>query len=98
MIAPNANGVVDFMLHVGEKEPKPNMNGQGNIGLPIIFSGKGTGKGESNWIVLPGSKIDQVDPSGKGTQMSGGSLRIIRFLVTKGDGEKNGADVILRRK
>ena len=98
MITPNEHGIIDFNLYVGEKEPKQNMNEPGNIGQPIIFAGKGTGKGCSDWIVLPGSKVDKVTPSGKGTQLSDGKLSIIQFIVTNDAGQKFQADVMLRRK
>ena len=97
-IIPNEHGIIDFHLYVGEKEPKQNMNEPGNIGQPIIFSGKGTGKAGSDWIVLPGSKVDKVTPSGKGTQVSDGRLSIIQFIVTDEGGQKFQADVMLRRK
>jgi hypothetical protein len=92
----NDDGIIDFMLYVGDKEPPQNMNGPGKINEPIIFSGIGTGVGMSDGIVLPGSKIDQVVPSDKGTEMSDGKLQIIQFFVTNNNGEKFQADVILR--
>jgi hypothetical protein len=98
MIVPNEDGIIHFKLYVGDKEPKQNMNGPGKIGQPIIFSGIGTGKGASDWIVLSGSKVDQVVPSDKGTQLTDGRLNIIQFIVTDDTGEKFQADVILRRK
>src|SRR5215831_13322451 len=63
MIVLNTDGIINFRLYIGEKQPKPNMPGPGSMGEPIIFSGRGTGKGESNWIYLPGSKVDSVIPS-----------------------------------
>ena len=81
-----------------DEQPKPNMPGPGRIGEPIIFSGRGTGKGQSNWIYLPGSKLDNVVSSIKGTQMSDRKLNLIQFIVTKADGEKFQRDVVLRRK
>ncbi len=98
MIVPNQDGIINFKLYVGDKQPKQNMGRRGNIGQPIIFSGRGTGKGESNWIVLPGSKVDQVASSVKGAQLSNGNLNLIQFIVTNDGGEKFQADVILRRK
>lgn len=98
MIVPNQDGIINFKLYVGDKEPKQNMGRRGSIGQPIIFSGRGTGKGESTWIVLPGSKVDQVAPSVKGAQLSNGKLNLIQFIVTNDGGEKFQADVILRRK
>ena len=98
MIVPNQDGMINFKLYVGDKEPKQNMGRQGNIGQPIIFSGRGTGKGESTWIVLPGNKVDQVTPSVKGAQLSNGKLNLIQFVVTNDGGEKFQADVIFRRK
>jgi hypothetical protein len=44
MITPNQDGIIDFNLYVGEREPTQNMGRRGNIGQPIIFSGRGTGK------------------------------------------------------
>jgi hypothetical protein len=98
MIVPNQDGIINFKLYVGDKEPKQNMGRRGNVGQPIIFSGRGTGKGESTWIVLPGTKVDQVAPSVKGTQLSNGKLNLIQFVVTNDGGEKFQADVIFRRK
>jgi hypothetical protein len=98
MIIPNEDGIIDFKLYIGDKELAQNMNGPGKIGQPIIFSGIGTGKGASDWIVLPGSKVDRVTPSGKGTQLSDGRLNIIQYIVTNDGGEKFQADVILLRK
>jgi hypothetical protein len=98
MIVPNQDGIINFKLYVGDKEPKQNMGRRGNVGQPIIFSGRGTGKGESTWIVLPGTKVDQVTPSVKGAQLSNGKLNLIQFIVTTDGGEKFQADVIFRRK
>ena len=98
MIVTNQDGIIDFKVYIGEKQPKPNMPGPGSMGEPIIFSGRGTGKGQSNWIYLPGSKLDNVVSSIKGTQMSDGKLNLIQFIVTKADGEKFQRDVVLRRK
>ena len=98
MIVPNHDGLIDFKLYIGEKQPKPKMPGPGSMGEPIIFAGRGTGKGESNWIYLPGSKVDNVIPSVKGTRMSDGKLNLIQFIITKADGEKVQTDVVLRRK
>lgn len=98
MIVPNQDGIINFKLYVGDKEPKQNMGRRGNVGQPIIFSGRGTGKGESTWIVLPGTKVDQVTPSVKGAQLSNGKLNLIQFVVTNDGGEKFQADVIFRRK
>jgi hypothetical protein len=98
MIVGNQDGIIPFRLHVGDKEPSKNMNGPGNIGQPIVFSGKGTGKGASSWIVLPGARVDRVTPSGKGTRLSNGRLSLIQYIVTNDRGEKFQADVVLRRK
>jgi hypothetical protein len=98
MITPNREGIIDFNLYVGDREPKQNMGRRGNCGQPIIFSGKGTGKGASSWIILPGAKVDRVVPSGKGTRLSGGELSLIRFRVINDRGEPFQADVVLRRK
>jgi hypothetical protein len=98
VITLNQDGIIDFKLYVGDKEPKQNMGRRGNIGQPIVFSGRGTGNAASNWIVLPGTKVDRVVPFGKGTQLSDGRLSLIQFIVTNDSGEKFQADVILRRK
>ena len=98
MIVPNQDGFIRFKLYIGEKQPKPNMPGPGSIGEPIIFSGRGTGKGQSNWIYLPGSRVESVIPSPNGTRMSDGKLNLIQFIVTKTDGEKIQTEVVLRRK
>jgi hypothetical protein len=98
IIVPNQDGIIHFKLYIGERQPKPNMPGPGSMGVPIIFSGRGTGKAESNWIYLPGSKIDGVTPSANGTRMSEGRLNLIQFISTKADGEKFETDVLLRRK
>ncbi len=98
MIVPNQDGIIDFKLYVGDKEPKQNMGRRGNIGQPFIFSGIGTAKAESTWIVLPGTKTDRVVPSAKGTQLSDGRLSLVQYIVTNDGGEKFQVDVIFRRK
>ena len=98
MIVPNQDGHIHFKLHAGEKEPTPNMNGPGNVGHPVIFSGIGTGKGASNWIVLPGSEITEVIPSKTGTRPVDGALRIIRFIGVDAAGARFQSDVILRHE
>jgi len=98
MIVPNRDGIIDFKLHAGDKEPTQHMGRQGNSGQPIIFSGRGTGKGASNWIVLPGTKTDRVIPSAKGTQLVASRLRLIQFIVSNDKGDKFQVNVILRRK
>jgi hypothetical protein len=97
MIVANQDGVIPFELRVGDKEPTRNMGRQGNIGQPVVFSGKGTGKGASGWIVLPGTRVERVTPSSKGTRLSNGRLEFIQFIVTNDRGEKFQADVVLRR-
>ena len=98
MIVPNQDGYIHFMLHAGNKEPTPNMGAPGNVGHPVIFSGRGTGKGASSWIVLPGSEIQQVSPSETGTPLVDGTLRIIRFVGVNADGDRFQSDVILRHE
>lgn len=98
MITPNDAGVIDFNLYVGDKIPHPNMGKQGNSGQPIIFSGKGTAKGASTWIVLPGATADKVVPSSKGTRLVDGRLELIQFIVTDKRGARFQADVVLKRK
>jgi hypothetical protein len=96
MIGTNEDGIIDFKLYIGNKEPTQNMNGRGKIGQPVIFSG--AGKGSSTWVVLPGSKVDQTTPSGKGTKLSDGKLTLIRYVVTNDGGDKFQVDVMLCRK
>jgi hypothetical protein len=98
IVGTNQDGIIHFDLHIGDKEPVQNMNGKGKIGQPIIFSGTGTGIGASDWIVLPGSKVDQTTPSDKGTKLVDGKLNLIRYVVTNDDGEKFQIDVMLCRK
>jgi hypothetical protein len=98
MIAPDRQGIVHFMVHIGDKEPTQNMNGPAQLGYPIIFSGRGTGKGQSDWIVLPGSRVERVTPSAKGTQLLGGRLCLIQFIVVNERDEKFQAEVMLQRK
>ncbi len=98
MVVPSAAGIIHFKLHVGDKEPKQNMNGPGRLGQPISFSGIGTGKGASNWIVLQGPTVDRVAASGKGTELADGKLVLIRFDLTDTSGEKIQTVVMLRRK
>jgi hypothetical protein len=98
VIVPNQDGIIHFKLFIGERQAKPNMPGPGSMGEPIIFSGRGTGKGQSNWIYLPGSKVDSATPSANGTRTSDGKLNLIQFITTKADGEKFQTDVLLRRK
>jgi beta-lactamase regulating signal transducer with metallopeptidase domain len=95
MIVPNANGVIDFMLYVGNKEPAPDPAAPGNIGEPIKFSGKGGGTGEAKEIDLPGATLDRVTPAGKGTRLTGGQLHLIQFIGANARGEKFQTDVIL---
>ncbi len=96
MIGTNEDGMIDFKLHIGDKEPTQNMNGRGKIGEPIIFSG--AGKGESSGIVLPGFKVDETTPSDKGTKLVDGKLNLIRYVVTNDGGDKFQVDVMLCRK
>ncbi len=98
MMVSNPDGIIDFKLYVGEKQPKLNMPGPGSMGEPIIFSGRGTGKGASNWIILQGSKVDRVIPSGTGTRMSDGRLNLIQFITSNAGGETFQTDVVLGRK
>lgn len=97
-ICQNKNGIIHFNLHIGDKEAAQNMNGKGKIGQPVIFSGIGTGKGSSTWVVLPGSKVNQTIPSNKGTKLVDGKLNLIRYVVTDDSGEKFQVDVMLCRK
>jgi hypothetical protein len=96
MIGTNEDGIIDFKLYIGDKEPTQNMNGRGKIGQPVIFSG--AGKGSSTWVVLPGSKVDQTAPSDKGTKLSDGKLNLISYVVSNDGGDKFQVDVMLCRK
>ena len=98
MIVPDQTGQIHFMLHAADKDPTLNMGAPGNVGHPIIFSGRGTGKGASNWIVLPGSEIQQVFPSEAGTPLVDGTLRIIGFVGLNDAGDRFQSDVILRHE
>lgn len=98
MIVPGEDGAVDFHLYVGDKTPHQNMARQGDSGQPIIFSGLGTGKGESSWIMFPGATIDRATPSLANTPLTDGRLTVIRFLVHNDRGAQFQTDVILRRK
>ncbi|MFA6425614.1 MAG: hypothetical protein WCW64_05450, partial [Phycisphaerae bacterium] len=95
-IVPDKDGKIHFNLYIGDKEPAQNINGIGNIGQPIIFSGIGTGKGASNWIVLPGSNI--YDATAIEAQISERKLSLIRFIVTNNDNEMFQTNVMLQRK
>ena len=98
MIVPNRDGIIAFSLNVGDKEPKQNMGRRGHSGQPIIFSGRGTGKAASNWMVLPGTKVDRVVPSPKGAQLRDGKLDLLRLIVSNESGEEFRVDVMLRRE
>jgi len=98
MIVPDLDGIIDFRLYIGDKEPRPNMPRRGSVGLPIIFSGIGTARGQSNWIYLPGLKVERATPSGRGVQLAGGSLDLIRFVVVNAAGAKFQSDIVMRRK
>ena len=97
-IVPDREGRIAFKLHVGDKKPAENMNAHGNIGQPIVFSGKGTGKGASNWIVLPGANLGPVAPSPSETPLTDGRLCLIQFVVTNAVGKAFHVDVLLQRK
>ncbi len=98
LIVPNGNGVIDFKLSIGSKTPESDRNAPRNTGQPLVFSGVGTGKAVSDWVVLPGSKVTKVTPSGKGTKLSNGNLSIVQFLATNDSGAKFQTDVLLQRK
>jgi hypothetical protein len=98
LIVPNGSGVIDFKLCIGNKKPELNMNAPGNMGQPIVFSGIGTGKAASDWVVLPGSKVTKVTPSDKGTKLLNGKLSIVQFLATNDSGAKFQIEVLLQRK
>lgn len=101
LIVPNGNGVIDFKLCIGNKKPESDRNAPrntGHTGQPLVFSGVGTGKAVSDWVVLPGSKVTKVTPSGKETKLSDGRLSIIQFLATSDSGSKFQTEVLLQRK
>jgi len=98
MIVPNQDGHIHFTLHAGDKEPTPNLGAPGNVGQPVSFSGRGTGKGTSSWIVLPGSEIQEVTPSETGTSLVDRTLRFIRFIVVNAAGDRFQSDVMLRHE
>ena len=97
-IAVNAKGLIHFRLHVGNAEPTANMLAPGNAGHPVVFSGIGTGKGASSWVVLPGGEFERVTPTTTESALVGGACTFIRYLVKNGAGERFQADVVLRRK
>ena len=97
LIVPNGSGVIDFKLCIGNKKPELNLNAPGNLGQPIVFSGIGTGKAASEWVVLPGSKVTKVTPSDKGARLSDGKLSIVQFLVASDSGAKFQIEVLLQR-
>ena len=98
IIVPDQDGYIHFTLHAGDKEPTPNMGAPGNVGQPVSFSGRGTGKGASSWIVLPGSEIQGVAPSETGTPLVDGTLRFIRFITVNAAGDRFQSDVMLRHE
>jgi hypothetical protein len=95
MIAQGNDGIIAFKLGIGMKESKNIPDGSGNAAQPIVFSGKGSGKGESSWINFPGSNVKQVVPSDAGTVLSGGRLLLMRFIVSDNDGAEIESDVVL---
>lgn len=98
IIVPDQDGIIDFQLHVGDAQPKQNMGRRGDGGEPIIFSGIGTAKAESGWIVLPGEHIDQMLPAPRGTPLKRGKLELIQIKFHNDQGDKFRADLFLRRK
>jgi hypothetical protein len=46
----------------------------------------------------PGSKIEQVTPAAKRTQLKDGQLNLLQFIVSNVRGKKYHVEVILRRK
>ena len=97
IIIPDQDGFIDFRLHVGDAQPKQNMGRRGDGGEPIIFSGIGTAKAESGWIVLPGEHIDQMLPAPRGTPLKRGKLDLIQINFHNDHGDKFRADLFLRR-
>jgi len=98
MISPAEDGTISFKLHIGDKQPTQNMGRRGDVGEPIIFSGIGTAKAQSGWIVLPGGRILQMSPAPGGERLVRGTLDLIRFAGSNERGEQYRADVVLRRK
>jgi hypothetical protein len=98
LLTPNMDGQIDFNLYVGDKKPTQDMGRQGDTGQPIIFSGIGTAKAQSGWIILPGAKAGRVSPSPKGTRLSKGALNLIEFTGDNARGDRYEAEVMLRKK
>ena len=98
VIAPDLDGIIDFKLHVGDKEPKRDMGRHGDGGEPLIFSGIGTANAQSGWIVMPGEHVDQMSPAPKGTPLKKGKLDLIQISLHNDHGDKFRADILLRRK
>ena len=98
LITPGQDGAIHFNLYVGDKTPKENMGQRGHSGQPIIFSGVGTGKAASSWIVFPGATIERVVPSPGGTRLLDGRLSLIQFIVSNDRGEQFQTEVVVRRK
>lgn len=98
IIVPDQDGIIDFQLHIGDAQPKENMGRRGDGGEPIIFSGIGTAKAESGWIVMPGEHIDEMSPAPKGTLLKKGKLDLIQIYLHNDHGDKFRADVFLRCK
>jgi hypothetical protein len=94
-IVASQRGAIHFKIHTGDERPAPNMNGE-NIGLGLSFSGIGTGKGASNWIVLPGTKILDVSVFEKGS-LQGGVIKFLEFQSQTSNGEKYGSTVSLKQ-
>jgi hypothetical protein len=95
MITQGKDGIIAFKLGIGLKEPKQIPDGSGNVSQPVIFTCKGSGKGESNWVNFPGAAFNRVIPSDAGTILSNGRLTLIRFIVTDDGGAELESDIML---
>lgn len=98
MVRTDATGIIHFALLIGDKQPRTNMGGPGQIGEPIVYLGLGSSKVESAWITLPGQLINRTVPAASGTRLADDKLMLIEFDVTDKDGAKIQTQVMLRRE
>ena len=74
---------------------REHMNGE-NVGLGISFTGIGTGKGASGWILLPGAEILNAAVFEKGS-LQGGDIKLLEFVSLTRKGEKFRSTVSLKQ-
>jgi hypothetical protein len=91
----NEEGYVGFRLGIGEKKDATKQNGEPQRDEPLVFSGIGTGIGDSDWIHLPAGAPGDVEPAEKGATLVDGTLRLIRFNTDANEG-KIVTDIVLR--